>query len=44
MTKELLTIVWLEKLMVSKKIEILSKLIIIEKMNIYQAIKDIIYI
>ncbi len=41
MTKKLLTIPSLEKLIVSGEMEILSKLIIIEKMNIYLNVGDI---
>ena len=37
-------VAWLEKLMVSGKMKILSELIIIKKMNIYLAIEDIAYI
>lgn len=41
--KELLRIIWLVKLMVSEEIEILSKLIMGEIINIYLVIVDTIY-
>ena len=41
MTKKLFTVAWLEKLIVSKEIEISSKLIIRVRMNIYLVIGDI---
>ena len=44
MTKDLLMITKLKKLMVNRKIKILSKFIIIEKINIYLAIEEILQI
>ena len=44
MTKKLLTITWLKKLIVSEKIEILSKFKLGEKIDIFSSIEDITYI